>query len=204
MINWRNPDRNIILASASPRRKQILSQMGFVFDVKAGPEIDEKSHIDQNDLNRSLKYLATVKAQGVAQHYQDSLIIGADTVVVRNNTVLGKPENRDEAYLMLKELSGKQHTVMTGVALICDKDSYMQSSVTSTDVYFREITDEEILDYLDTNEYQDKAGAYAIQGSALIFVESIRGCYYNVVGLPVSGTISLFKDFIARKESANV
>jgi septum formation protein len=204
MINWINPGRNIILASGSPRRKQILSQMGFVFEVKAGQEIDEKSHIDHKDLNRSLKYLATVKAQGVAQNYRDSLVIGADTVVVRNNSVLGKPENRDEAYLMLKDLSGKRHTVMTGIALVCNKDSYLQSSVTSTDVFFRETTDEEIQDYLDTNEYRDKAGAYAIQGRALIFVESIQGCYYNVVGLPVSGTISLFKDFIARKESANV
>jgi septum formation protein len=204
MINWRNPGRNIILASASPRRKQILSQMGFVFDVKTGQEIDENSHLDTNDLNRSLKYLAAVKTQVIAQNFRDSLVIGADTVVVRDNTVLGKPENRDEAYRMLKELSGKRHTVKTGVALVCDEISHLQSSVTSTDVYFRDITDEEIQDYLDTNEYQDKAGAYAIQGRALIFVESIQGCYYNVVGLPVSGTISLFKDFIARKESANV
>jgi septum formation protein len=204
MINWRNPGRNIILASASPRRKQILSQMGFVFDVKVGQNIDENSHFDTSDLNGSLKHLASVKARGIAQDFRDSLVIGADTVVVRDNIVLGKPQNREEAYLMLKELSGKRHTVKTGVALVCNEISYLQSSVTSTDVHFRNITDEEIHDYLDTNEYQDKAGAYAIQGRALIFVESIQGCYYNVVGLPVSGTISLFKDFIARKESANV
>lgn len=105
---------------------------------------------------------------------------------------------------MLKSLSGKQHKVITGVALLCAEDDFCKTTAVSTTVFFRKISDQEIEDYLGFPEYQDKAGGYAIQGKAMIFVDKIEGCYYNVVGLPVTGTINLFNEFIFRKESTNV
>lgn len=204
MIQWMNPARKLILASASPRRKQILTQIGFTFEVMPASQIEEKEYIDTEELEQSLRHLAVAKALEIARKNPAALVLGADTIVVQDKTVLGKPSNRDDAYGMLKRLSGNCHKVMTGVALICEEEHFQKSTVAVTDVYFRNIPDEEILQYLNHDEYLDKAGAYAIQGKALIFIDKIEGCYYNVVGLPVSGTITLFKDFIARKESANV
>ncbi len=204
MIDWKNPGRKIILASGSPRRKQIMSQMGFTFDTIIPPFIEEHKHLNSSDLNGSIQKLAALKAEMVAVNYPEFLVLGADTIVVQGQQVLGKPAGRQDAFRMLKSLSGKPHRVLTGVALRCYENGFCSTGFSSTDVFFREISDEEIDDYLDTDEYIDKAGAYAIQGQALIFVDKITGCYYNVVGLPVSSTISLFKEFNVRKESADV
>ena len=121
-------------------------------------------------------------------------------VVVKDDRVLGKPANRAEAGTMLEMLSGTRHQVLTGVALICRCESFIASVVACTDVFFRTITGEEIDEYLCHDEYRDKAGAYAIQGRAMIFVERIAGCYYNVVGLPVSETISLLSTRLRGRE----
>ena len=204
MIKWQNPDRPIILASASPRRKQILEMMGFSFETIIPESFNESEYLDQNDLQGSIQKLALIKAKLVAKNYPRALVLGADTIVVKNHTILGKPLNRDNASDTLKFLSNSSHTVITGVALHCSNDNFSQTAVDCTDVYFRNISDNEIDHYLSFDEYKDKAGSYAIQGQGMIFIEKISGCYYNVVGLPITSTINLFNDFIARKESADV
>ncbi|HEX2955219.1 MAG TPA: Maf family protein [Chitinispirillaceae bacterium] len=166
--------------------------------------IDEQSFIEPDNLERSLQKLAEKKADHIAGYQNDALVIGADTVVCSDSTILGKPASRDEAFAMLRQLSGKKHYVKTAVALVCRECAFSQSIVDTTEVYFREITDSEIHEYLAEDEYKDKAGAYAIQGQALVFIDKIFGCYYNVVGLPVAGTIKLFKEFVGRKEAADV
>lgn len=204
MINWQKQDRSIILASGSPRRKTILEQMGFNFEIIKPELIDENSYLDCNDLHGSIQRLAAIKAELVAKNHPDMLVLGADTIVVKDDRVMGKPVDRDDAFAMLRFLSGSKHTVITGIALECVSEKFLRTSVDCTDVFFRDILDCEINHYLSSDEYKDKAGAYAIQGDAMIFVEKIVGCYYNVVGLPVTNTINLFKDFIDRKESADV
>lgn len=204
MITWQKQDRSIILASGSPRRKMILEQMGFNFEIIQPESIDENSYLDCNDLYGSIQRLATVKTELVARNHPDMLVLGADTIVAKDDRVMGKPIDRDDAFAMLKFLSGGKHTVITGMALECVTENFLRTSVNCTDVFFRDISDSEINHYLSSDEYKDKAGAYAIQGNAMIFVEKIVGCYYNVVGLPVTSTINLFKDFIDRKESADV
>ena len=178
--------------------------MGFRYDTIVPSSIDEETYIDPDNLESSLCTLATIKADQIAEMNPDALVLGADTIVVQGNTVFNKPADSEDARRMLRHLSGKQHTVMTGVALVCKSEAFCRSFVSRTSVFFRDISDEEIEWYLGIGEYKDKAGAYAIQGKALIFVDKIEGCFYNVVGLPVSGTINLFKEFIARKESADV
>ena len=204
MINWQNQVRSIILASGSPRRKMILEQMGLSIQVEKPDSIDEDEHLDSGDLDGSIQRLAVVKAESIAKKHPQSLVIGADTIVVKDHHVLGKPSDTVHARKMLQILSDSKHTVMTGVALCCTAENYVRTVVECTDVYFRKISDTEISHYLTCDEYADKAGAYAIQGKAMIFIEKIAGCYYNVVGLPVASTINLLKDFIVRKESADV
>jgi septum formation protein len=206
MNNWQNPGRKLILASGSPRRKLILTLMGFNFDVATPEGIDEQSFLNLENIENSLCNLARIKADSIAGLNPSALVLGADTIVVKDSILLGKPQNKMDAFRMLKLLSGGIHVVMTGIALVCQKENYFNSKVICTKVFFRNIPDEEIDSYLETNpdDYMDKAGAYAIQGKALIFIDKIEGCYYNVVGLPVSGTIDLFKAFTVRKESADV
>jgi septum formation protein len=197
MITWQQPDRPVVLASQSPRRKQILAQMGFAFNTVHPGMIDEASFIKPPDLEQSLQKLAAAKAATVADRYPGSLVLGADTIVVKNMKVLGKPSDAGDAAGMLSLLSGSKHTVMTGIALVCREQSFLTTAVDGTDVFFRTITEHEIDDYLKNDEYRDKAGAYAIQGKALVFINGINGCYYNVVGLPVAKTIFLFKKYAA-------
>ncbi len=204
MIDWQIQNRRVILASGSPRRKMILEQMGLTITVEKPHFINEDEYITIDDLDGSIQRLALLKASEVAKSSPDALVIGADTIVVRGKKVLGKPTGIDDAREMLRFLSGTVHTVMTGVALRCESLNFAKTIVESTDVYFRDIQEREIDHYLSNDEYVDKAGSYAIQGRAMIFIDKIAGCYYNVVGLPVSGTINLLKTFVVRKESANV
>ena len=196
MITWKHPGRPIILASQSPRRKVILAQMGFTFKTIAPPPIDEEAFLDAGDLRASLQGLAQAKAMAVAGNYPEALVLGADTVVVKGKKILGKPANRKEALAMLVALAGTRHRVYTGVALACSNGAFSITAMACTDVFFRKVTIDEIEAYLACGEYRDKAGAYAIQGRAMTFVEKINGCYYNVVGLPVSETIGMFKKYI--------
>ena len=201
---WKKPDKNVLLASASPRRKQILTQMGFSFDVAIPEDFNEDDFLDSNNLEKSLQSLAVQKAESVAKLNPNALVLGADTIVIVDKTIFGKPTSYQNAFDMLKKLSGISHSVMTGVALLCAESGFKKTAIATTEVIFRSVPEHEIHEYLSSDEYCDKAGAYAIQGEAMVFVESIKGCFYNVVGLPVVCTIHLFNEYVVRKESTDV
>ncbi|QVK17994.1 septum formation inhibitor Maf [Mycoplasmatota bacterium] len=175
---------NIILASNSPRRRELLQYITNDFTVVVS-HVDET--YDKNLLPQEIVlYLSKLKAQAVSQNHPQDLIIGCDTIVCLEDKILEKPVNEDDAYKMLKRLSGKTHQVITGVTLIHSTE--IESFYTSTDVAFYDLNDEEINDYIKTKEPFDKAGAYGIQGYASKFVKEIKGDYFTVVGLPV-GTL---------------
>ncbi len=186
----------IILASASERRIELLTRIVKDFDVIVS-SFDENSIIFKESVDEYVKKIALGKVMDVKEKITDeAVIIGADTVVVSENKILGKPENEQDAYKMLKSLSGKSHYVYSGVALINTKTNLVKTESVKTKVTFSEITDNEIKQYISTGEPMDKAGAYGIQGFGGIFVESIEGCFYNVVGLPLNKLKSLFKSII--------
>ncbi len=170
----------LVLASKSPRRKELLSLITEDFIIKTA-NVDE-SLPDNIEPNKAVEYLSKIKAQPF-NNGMDT-IIGADTVVAVDGIILGKPKDRDDAYNMLKQLSGKYHSVFTGVTVI-RPDKTVTFSV-ETRVKFFDLTDDEINEYIDTSEPFDKAGAYGIQGKGSLLVERIEGDYFNVVGLPVS------------------
>jgi len=175
--------------------------MGINFQ-SVDPEVaDENSYIDPNDLDNSLCRLAIAKAESIAKKQPGALVLGADTVVVKSARVMGKPSSRDEAAEMLRLLSGTDHTVITAAALLCEEVNFCESAVSHTAVKFRNLSEDEINAYLSLPEYKDKAGSYAIQGRAMTFVDRIEGCYYNVVGLPVTATLSLLKQFVRKEYS---
>lgn len=175
---------NIILASASPRRRELLSGLGVSFETLCLPGIDE-SFPDSLPANEVAGYISVKKAEAYKQQMQtNQLIITADTIVVSANRILGKPHSRENAVEMLRFLSGKTHHVITGVTILTT-DKQKTFSV-STDVTFANITDEEINYYIDCYQPMDKAGAYGIQEwIGFIAVESISGSYFNVMGLPI-------------------
>ena len=196
MLRWNRLERPLILASRSPRRKQILENMGLTFKIVAHEVDNEESYITIDQIEESIQKLAQAKAESVALGFPSSLILGSDTIVVIDKQVIGKPVHREDAKLMLQRLSGKKHTVYSGVALYCTELPFSETAVACTDVLFRDVEEWEIDEYLDHDEYADKAGAYAIQGRAMTFIEKIDGCFYNVMGLPVSKTIELFNAYI--------
>ena len=181
-----------------------MQQMGFTFEPVVPNVPDEDSFLDANDIERSIQRLAFSKAQSVARGHPEALVLGADTIVYCKMTILGKPRDAAEARGMLDLLKGRSHVVYSGVALVCEDDHFSETAVEKTIVVMRNIDDREIAEYIDTRDYQDKAGAYAIQGTAMAFISRIEGCYYNVVGLPLDKTISLFKAYLSRKESTDV
>ena len=182
----------IVLASQSPRRRQLLGQMGLEFTTKS-PEVDE-SQFDGLPPRQLVATLSREKARHVAAGEDpDVLVIGSDTVVVLGERILGKPANEAEAAQMLAALSGCTHRVCTGVTL-CRGDKEV-TEVEETEVNFRSLTREEIAAYIATGEPMDKAGAYGIQGLGALLVEGIRGDYNCVMGLPVSLLGRLLKDF---------
>ena len=174
----------LILASASPRRRELLTPVGvsFVIEVSDVEEVLD----DTLSLELQVQSLALQKAQAVAAQHKDGLVLGADTVVVDAGSLLGKPQNTEEAAEMLRSLSGKWHQVMTAVALVDANDTKHEwTSVEITNVKFRDLTEDDIAAYVATGESMDKAGAYGIQGYGALLVERIEGCYNNVVGLPL-------------------
>lgn len=196
MSIWYQHDREIILASNSPRRKEILSAMGLNFRT-ASPDLEnEEEYLKIEKLKESIEYLSVMKAQSISYKNPKSLVLGSDTLVFHDNTIIGKPKDRKDALNVLIKLSGSLHQVYTGVALLNKENNFQESLTAVTDVYFRDINIEEIEDYLNLNEYGDKAGAYAIQGRAMNFVERIEGCFYNVMGLPIKETINLFTSYM--------
>lgn len=174
----------IILASASPRRYELLKQIKIPFTVQV-------SKINENKINMGkpqnwVQNLALEKALDVAQSIDEGLVIGADTVVVKENRVLGKPLTSEEAMSMLNFLSGSTHQVMTGIAIVNAVNQRIFTDVEITTVKFRNLTEQEIYSYVASGEPMDKAGAYGIQGLGALLVEGITGCYFNVVGLPLN------------------
>lgn len=170
----------IILASKSPRRKELLSLITEDFIIKTA-DVDETLPKGIKP-DKAVEYLSRIKAEPFDNG--TDTVIGADTVVAIDGRILGKPKNRDDAFNMLKMLSGRAHSVFTGVTVIRPDQSITFS--VETKVKFFDLTDEEINRYINTDEPYDKAGAYAIQGKGSLFVEKIDGDYFNVVGLPIS------------------
>lgn len=171
----------IILASASPRRRELLAQAGFGFEIKVS---DVCETVAEKEPARVVEELAARKAGAVAGTERDALVIGADTIVAVDGEILGKPHSREEAFAMLEKLQGRTHQVYTGVALLCGERRQVFSE--KTDVTMYPMTEQEIEAYIHTGEPMDKAGAYGIQGRAAVYIERIEGDYNNVVGLPIA------------------
>lgn len=172
---------SLILASASPRRKELLSRFGipFLIDPAEGPERPPAGA----DAAHTVMALSREKARQIALRHPGGVVIGADTVVELHGAILGKPRDEADAFSMLRALSGNEHRVYTGVTLARDGESISEAEMTR--VFFRSMTDAEITAYIATGEPMDKAGAYGYQGVAGLFVERIDGDYFNVVGLPL-------------------
>ena len=182
----------IILASKSPRRREVLENTKVRFSIEES-QIDEV--IKLNELPKeTVMRLAYEKALDVANRNRNSLVIGADTIVVINDTILGKPKDDIEAFSMLKLLSGKTHYVITGFALINLSLDKKIIDCQVSQVTFKELSEQCIKDYLQTKESLDKAGAYGIQGYGGLLVENIQGDYFNIVGLPISKISDCLKD----------
>ncbi len=174
--------KKIVLASGSPRRSELLEQIGVVFEVH---KAEGEEVITSTVPSEAVKELALQKAEEVAEKWQGDVHIGADTVVAAEGQILGKPENREDALRMLRLLSGKEHEVITGVAVILRESGKLVHFAETTKVRVYPMTGAQMERYADSGEPADKAGAYGIQGKFAAYVAGIEGDYNNVVGLPV-------------------
>lgn len=175
----------IILASKSPRRKKLLKQLNLKFRTTS-VDVDEKIH-KKEDPKLAVKRLAELKMSAATERISEGIIITADTIVVLNEKVLGKPADEKDAYKILKLLSDNTHTVYTGFSIYNTEKEKQITKVEKTRVTFRKLNDIEIKDYIASGSPMDKAGAYGIQDDfGAVFIKKINGCYYNVVGLPLS------------------
>lgn len=183
----------VILASQSPRRRELLQSAGIQFEAIPA-EIDERLRPGESPEQHVLR-LAVEKAERVAASRPGEArpVVAADTIVVVDGDVLGKPESPEQAADMLRRLSGRTHAVWTGLCVLDPPSGRRLAGVVSTDVRFAPLSEDEIRDYVDSGEPMDKAGAYAIQGLASRFVERIDGCYFNVVGLPIPTLYRMLK-----------
>jgi septum formation protein len=185
--------RKIVLASASPRRKELLQKIGLKFEVDASncaEEIDPTLKPDE-----IVRRISIEKACAVASRHKDAVIIAADTIGVIGKKLLGKPRTAGEARKMLAQISGKSHEVITGFTVLDTATNKVISGTVNTKVYIKKMTQQEIDAYVQTGEPLDKAGAYGIQGLGAVIVEKIEGDYYNVVGLPLSALAEVLKEF---------
>lgn len=186
--------KKIILASNSPRRKEILEKLNIEFDVLS-PDADEESVDKTLPPELYVENLAGLKAFAAAKKtVSEKIIIGADTVVALDGKILLKPRNEDDAINMLKNLSGRMHSVYTGICVVNSHTAKSCIAYEKTDVYFRNLDDSEIMHYVQTGESADKAGGYGIQGLGSLFIEKINGDYFNVVGLPICRMAKILKD----------
>jgi septum formation protein len=183
--------KRIILASSSPRRKQLLEQLGISFDC-CPARIDEDLGTEET-AREAVRRIALNKAEKASEMVRNSIIIAADTMVVCNGEVLGKPDNARDAFNKLYKLKGREHEVITAVCVMDTENGQCEVQDEITRVYFRDISDEEIRAYIRTEEPMDKAGAYGIQGMGAVFVDRIEGCYFNVVGLPLKHLYSMLQ-----------
>lgn len=174
----------IILASESPRRAELLRQIGLKFEIR--PSAVDEGKEPKESLESYVKRVALSKAEKAAAGEKNAVIIAADTIVILSKKRLGKPESPESAIAMLNKLSGKCHKVMTGLAVIDMQTGKKKTKIVATKVWFKRLTAEEIADYARSGEPLDKAGGYGIQGKAAVFVKKIEGDYFNVVGLPLN------------------
>ena len=182
---------NIILASASPRRKEILENANVKFKIMAS-SIEELT-LDSESPCQMVMRLAFEKGIDIASRQKSDLVISADTIVVLDNTILGKPKDEIEARKMITSLSGRTHQVITGISLINLDNNKKIIDYVISNVKFKNLSEEDINDYIRTKESLDKAGAYGIQGYGALLVEEIQGDYFNIVGLPISRLSDLLK-----------
>lgn len=186
---------DLVLASASPRRRQLLAQIGLAFRVRES-DVDEGPLLaGADDPRRLTRGLALAKAMAVGRRETDALVLAADTVVVLDGEILGKPRDAGEAAAMLSRLQGRTHRVVTGVAVLDAATGRSRTAAEETRVTLRELSPAEIATYVAGGEPMDKAGAYAVQGLGAVLVTRIDGCFYNVVGLPLALTADLLRDF---------
>lgn len=183
--------KDFIVASASPRRKEILTMGGFNFRII--PSDCDESINGELSPEETVKELAEKKALSVLSQNEASVVLGCDTVVALGNEILGKPIDRDDAFRMIKNLSGKTHRVCTGVCIA--EKGRKETFVSVAEVEFHELSDETAKSYVETGECDDKAGAYGIQGLGGTLVKSIKGDYYAIVGLPYAETVRVLATF---------
>ena len=181
-------NKKIILASASPRRRELLAQAGYEFEIQVSHKEERYTSETPDEI---VKELALLKAKDIAEQNdaRNMIVIGADTVVAHKGAILGKPKSKYDAFDMIKGFRGDKHQVYTGVAIL-DYDEDGKETVVNhavkTDVYVNSMTDEEIWNYIESDNVMDKAGSYGIQSGFAVYIEKIEGDYFNVVGLPIS------------------
>ena len=190
-----DPDRqrNLVLASRSPRRADILRGLGFEFDIAPAPEHLEDG-VSHDDVFAIPELIAGRKCAHVAERMRDALVIAADTVVIVDGEILNKPASDAQARAFLSKLAGRSHTVVTGVALRCAARGVSAAASERTRVTFRDLSDDEIARYVLTGEGRDKAGSYAAQGVGAGLIRSVEGCFFNVVGLPVARLLDMLRE----------
>jgi len=184
----------IVLASASERRQELLGRLIKNFDIIVS-DFDESEVLFKGAIDRYVKDVALGKALRVKNELnEDAVIISADTIVTLEDKILGKPKDEEDAFNMIKLLQGRKHLVYSGIVVINTARNIIKQESLATEVTFSKISDDEILEYIKTGEPLDKAGAYGIQGIGGIFVKEIKGCYYNVVGLPLNKLKFMLKE----------
>jgi len=185
--------KKLVLASASPRRESLLKMLGFSFSICI-TDIDETIP-EELSPKEAVERLSLEKAKAAATGRSEEIIIAADTIVALDGIIFGKPADKNDAFQILKALSGREHSVFTGVTVYEPFSNKTLTRVCETKVKMRKLTDEQIIAYIATGEPMDKAGAYGIQGYAACFVEGINGCYFNVMGLPLAALSEMLEKF---------
>lgn len=183
---------SLVLASASPRRRDVLTRLGLDFEVSPAPDDAEPAWDGTHPPEAFVRQTAVAKAGAVAAERPDALVVGADTIVVLSGEVLEKPVDAADARRMLGRMAGRDHLVHTGLAVVAPDGR--AAGVESTSVTFRPLSDDEIVRYVETGEPLDKAGAYGIQGLGAALVKRVQGCYYNVTGMPIARLLALLRD----------
>ena len=186
--------KKIILASGSPRRKELLTAAGIKFDIDIS-DYEEDMTLDLSP-HELAKYLSKDKASTDAERHKDAVIVAADTFVVLKGEILGKPHTKEKAKEMLKKLSGQTHSIVTGFTIIDTATGKTISEAHESKLYFREILPEEIDEYVNSGEPLDKAGAYAVQGGGGKFVEKIEGDYSNIIGIPMKAFLEKLRAYL--------
>lgn len=181
-------EKKIILASASPRRRELMAQAGYEFEIQVS---NKEENYTSESPDEIVKELALLKAKDIAEQNdrKDLIVIGADTVVAHRGAILGKPKSKEDAFDMIKGFQGDKHQVYTGVAILSydvDGRETIVNHAVKTDVYVNPMKDEEIRAYIESDNVMDKAGSYGIQSGFAVYIEKIEGDYFNVVGLPIS------------------